>query len=380
MVGTATLLGTMGGGPQIPIVSVRLGKDEERLVLETIRSGQLAQGPMVARLEELFVDTVGTEHAVAVGSGTAALYAALRVLDLQPGDEVITSPLTFPATVNAIVAAGVVARFADVGEDLTMDPDSVAYAVNDRTRVILPVHLYGLPADMGRLSTLADTEDLDVVEDAAQAVGASVGGRPAGSFGLGCFSLYATKTVTTGEGGVVTTDDGDLADELRVLRNQGMRERYDFVRVGDNLRLTDVQAALGIPQMEHLAELTERRRANAATMNRGLEGIPGLKLPEVPPGRTHSYHQYTVEVGPEARLDRAQLAAALDTQGIGTAVHYPRVVLDYLCYSDHPQVMEADVPRARLAAGQVLSLPVHQHLDRDDLDTVIASVRHLLGA
>ncbi len=364
----------------VRLVSVVLGDAEERLVLEVLRSGQLAQGPKVERLEELFREAAGTAHAVAVSSGTAALVASLDVLGLRPGDEVITSPLTFGATLNAIIKAGATARFADIGEDLTIDPGGVAELINQQTRALMPVHLYGLPADMPRIVELAEGSGVSIIEDAAQAVGAAVAGRPVGSFGLGCFSLYATKNVTSGEGGVVTTDDRALADELRLLRNQGMREKYRYERIGDNLRLTDVQAAVAIPQMEHLSDITDRRRRNAAYLTEGLRGIPGLELPEVSEGRTHVFHQFTVRVHPDAALDRDELAPRLADAGVQSSVYYPHVVFDHACYADHPQVRSAEVPRAREAATQVLSLPVHQHLSRENLDTVVEAVGHLLRA
>jgi dTDP-4-amino-4,6-dideoxygalactose transaminase len=370
----------MAAGEDISIASLRFGEDEERLVLEVLRSGWLAQGPKVERLEELFAEAAGTGYAVAVNSGTAALIAALKVLDLEPGDEVITSPLTFAATLNAIVAAGGVARFVDVTDDMTIDPDAVAAGIGRRTKVLLPVHLYGLPAAMDRLEQLGSRQGLAIVEDAAQAVGARIAERQVGSFGQGCFSLYATKNVTTGEGGVVATSDAGLAEELRLLRNQGMRRRDEYERIGDNLRMTELQAAVGIPQMERLGEINHRRRENAARLTEGLGDVPGLSVPVVPSGRTHVFHQYTVLVGDNARLDRDALAAGLNQAGIATAVHYPRVVFDYQCYADHPQVVPEPVPRAREAVRRVLSLPVHPHLTGPDLDRVIGAVRHLLGA
>jgi perosamine synthetase len=234
----------------IPITRVRLGEEEERLVLEVLRSGQLAQGPMVERLEHDFARLCGARHAIAVSSGTTALVAALQALGVGPGDEVVTSPFTFAATLNAILETGATARFADIEPTtFTVDPASVRRRLSPRTRVVMPVHLYGQPADMDRLVAIAADHGSAIVEDAAQAHGATVRGRAVGTFGIGCFSLYATKNVTTGEGGIVTTDDDELAASIRVLRNQGMRTRYSYDVVGHNYRLTDLQAAVGIPQL-----------------------------------------------------------------------------------------------------------------------------------
>ena len=365
---------------RIPLVSVRLGEAEQKAVQDVIRSGQLAQGPKVEQLEDVFRTVAGTRHAVAVSSGTAALAAALQVLEMQPGDEVITSPLTFGATLNAIIASGATARFADIGSDFNVLPEQVAAAVTPRTRVLMPVHLYGLPADMNSIRGIAEDAGATIVEDAAQAIGAAVGDRPVGSYGLGCFSLYATKNVTTGEGGVVTTDDGTQADELRVIRNQGMRVQYEYERVGTNLRLTDLQAALGLPQLQRLDEINKTRRANASYLAEGLSGMPGLELPSVPGGRTHVFHQFTVLVRDEAGKNRDELAAALAQAGIGTGVYYPKVVFDHDVYLEHPQIETAAVPNARAAAAEVLSLPVHEHVSQKDLDTVIDAIGHLVRA
>ena len=364
----------------IPITVVDV-RDAEPLVLEVVRSGVIAQGPMVKRFEEAFAKVAGVKHAVAVNNGTTALVAAIQVLDLQPGDEVITSPFTFVATLNAILEAGATARFADIrADDFCIDPDAVAAAVGPRTKVLMPVHLYGQTADMGKLAPLAAEHGLAVVEDAAQAVGATFDGRPAGSFGVGCFSLYATKNVTTAEGGMVTTDDDALADKLRVLRNQGMRARYQYEMAGHNYRMTDLHAALGIPQLTKLDALTAARAKNAAALSEGLAGVPGLTTPAVLPGRSHVWHQYTVLVGEDAAVDRDELSAKLTELGVGSGIYYPRVVFDYDCYRDHPGVAAADVPVASRVATQALSLPVHPALSESDVATIVASVRKVLGA
>lgn len=365
----------------IPVSAVRLGEEEERRVLDVLRSGHLAQGPVVVELEELFASLAGTRHAVAVSSGTTALVAALEVCDLEPGDEVITSPFTFAATLNAILEAGAIARFADISlDDYCLDAKSAAEVLTDRTRVIMPVHLYGLPADMTAIVGLADDIGATLVEDAAQAHGAEVDGRRTGSFGLGCFSLYATKNVTTGEGGVITTSDDSTAERLRILRNQGMRARYEYVIAGHNYRMTDLQAAVGVPQIGRLGEMTSARRRNADRLTSGLSDVAGLVLPSEPVGRRHVWHQYTVRVTPDGPLGRDEFVARLAEAGVGAGIYYPGVVFDHECYLTHPQVVVADVPRARAAAAQVVSLPVHPHLSDEDLDTVIRAVRRIMGS
>ncbi len=359
----------------ISVVDVR---DAEPLVLEVIRSGVLAQGPMVQRLEESFAAVVGVRHAVAVSNGTTALVAALQVLDLRPGDEVVTSPFTFAATLNAALEAGATVRFADIREDdFAIDPDLVAARVGARTRALLPVHLYGQTADMGPISALARERGLHLVEDAAQAHGATYDGRAAGSFGLGCFSFYATKNLTTGEGGMVTTDDDGLADRVRVLRNQGMRQRYQYEVPGHNYRMTDLQAAVGLPQVARLGEIVERRKGNARRLSEGLGDVPGLTVPRELPDRSHVWHQYTVLL--DETVDRDRVVADLAEAGVGVGVYYPRTVFDHDCYRDHPRVVVEEVPVAESVVRRCLSLPVHQHLTDEQLDTIVASLRRALG-
>jgi dTDP-4-amino-4,6-dideoxygalactose transaminase len=232
---------------------------------------------------------------------------------------------------------------------------------------------------MDHLVPLAERHGLRLVEDAAQAHAATVGGRKAGSFGLGCFSFYGTKNVTTGEGGMITTDDDTLADRLRVLRNQGMRERYVYEVPGHNYRLTDLQAALAIPQLAVLDATTAHRRANADRLVAGLSGIAGLQLPRQLPGRGHVWHQFTVLVTAEAPIGRDELVAKLLERGVGSGIYYPKLVFDYDCYRGHPRVKVSDVPVAESVTEQVVSLPVHPGLSDADVDTVVATVRDLMG-
>ena len=363
----------------IPITVVDV-RDAEPLVLEVLRSGVLAQGPMVKRFEEAFAAAVGVRNAVAVNNGTTALVASLQVLDLEPGDEVVTSPFTFVATLNAILEAGATARFADIREDdFAVDPAALEKAVTDRTKVLMPVHLYGQCADMAPIADLAEQHGLHLVEDSAQAHGAAYGDRRAGSFGLGCFSFYATKNLTTGEGGVITTDDDGLADRLRVLRNQGMRARYQYEMAGHNYRMTDLQAALAVPQVARMDEIGQRRAANATRLSAGLADVPGLRTPRQLDGRTHVWHQYTVLVDDEAGVSRDDLVAGLTERGIGCGVYYPRTVFDYDCYRTHPRVVVDDVPTAESVARRCVSLPVHQHLSETDVDQVVDAVRAVAG-
>lgn len=359
---------------------VRLGDDVEGLVLEVLRSGMLAQGPMVGRLEAEFAAMVGVEHAVAVNNGTTALIAALQALGIGPGDEVITSPFTFVATLNAILEVGAVARFGDIStDDFNVTATSLESLINGRTRVLMPVHLYGQCADMAAISSLATRHDLRIVEDAAQAFGASADGRGAGGWDVGCFSLYATKNVTSGEGGFVTTADERVADCVRILRNQGMRRRYDYEMPGNNFRLTDLQAAVCLPQLAGYAMNVAARARNATYLSHGLAGLEGYTVPAQITGRGHVWHQYTVLVGPGSRLDRDAVVDGLNERGIGAGVYYPRAVYDYECYREHDRVVVDGSPTAERVARQCLSLPVHQHLGPGELDRIVTVMRELHG-
>lgn len=362
----------------ISISAPQLGAEVEELVLAVLRSGHLAQGPMVERFEALCSDMAGTAHAVAVTNGTVALEAALELSNVRAGDEVITSPFTFAATINAILRRGATVRFADIGDDFNVDPASVASLMGPRTVAMVPVHLFGLMADMRAISALAAAHGLAIIEDAAQAHGAEQGGRRAGSFGLGCFSFYATKNVTAGEGGCITTDDGRAASRLRVLRNQGMRERYDYSEIGMNWRMTDVLAAIAIPQLQRLQESTARRRASARALTTLLADEPRIRTPFVPEGRAHVWHQYTVLL-PEG-CDRRAVVESMSRAGVHTGVYYPNLVWEHPPYRDHPGVRRDDTPRARQAASRCLTLPVHPALHDGDVERIATALERAISA
>jgi dTDP-4-amino-4,6-dideoxygalactose transaminase len=364
---------------RIPLVKVVLGAEAEDAVLGVLRSGHLASGPWVEEFEASFARAHQAAHAVAVSNGTVALVAALRAHRIGPGDEVITSPLTFVATLNSILEVGATARFADVTDDLTVDPSALAALITSRTKALMPVHLYGLPAAMQEISQIARRHGLAVIEDAAQAHGGRVGDEHVGSFETATFSLYATKNITCGEGGVVTTNDDEIAARLRLLRNHGMRGRYDYSMPGTNYRLTDLQAAIAVTQLRKLPGIVATRNWHAAQLSAGLAGLPGLVVPERPADRLHVWHQYTVQVTSDARIDRDQLCKSLAAEGIDSMAYYPRLVHDYECFRDHPQVVRDETPRALRAAAEVLSLPVHPALTAGDISRIVSCVRSALA-
>jgi perosamine synthetase len=354
----------------IPISRPYIGEEEKRAVLEVLDSGILAMGPRVAALESAVAQLVGVHHAVATSSGTTALHLALLAHGVGPGDEVLTSPFTFVASVNAILFCGAKPVFADIDPDtFNIDPDRVEAALTPRTKVLMPVHLYGQPADMSRIAAIAKHRNLTIVEDAAQAIGARYMGKHVGGFGTACFSLYATKNVMSAEGGIVTTDDDDVADQMRLLRNHGMRKRYHYESLGFNFRMTDVHAAIALAQLGRMAQTTERRRENAKRLTSGLRGV---STPIVCPGAEHVWHQYTVRV-PGGRRD--EYAQRLGEQGIGTGIFYPLGVHRF------PHVAaaagEGHFAITDKAADEVLSLPVHPLVENEDVDRIIEAVNSL---
>lgn len=365
----------------IPISRVDFGPEEEASVLAVLRSGMIAQGPKVAEFEEAFAGAFGAKHAIAVNNGTTALIAAMEVLDLGPGDEVITTPFTFVATINAVLRTGASVRFADIrADDFNIDPASVESLVNDRTKAIVPVHLYGQMADMSGIMAIANRHGLAVVEDSAQSHGARFEDSYAGTFGIGTFSFYATKNIATGEGGMVTTSDDQLADRLRVLRNQGMRARYQYEFPGNNYRLTDLQAAVGIPQLSRYEGIVTARQANAAALSERLSEVRGVIVPRELPGRRHVWHQYTIRVTEDAGVTRDELAAGLAEDGIGSGVYYPGLIGDYDAYRSHPLVAhDDDTPQAREIVSQVLSLPVHPHVGESGVDQIAGTIARRLS-
>ncbi|WP_233206095.1 DegT/DnrJ/EryC1/StrS aminotransferase family protein [Cryobacterium sp. N19] len=361
--------------PMIPITVVEFGEDAENLVLEVLRSGNIAQGPKVKMLEDSFAALIGVKHAVAVNNGTTALVASLQTLGLEPGDEVLTSPFTFVATLNAILEAGATATFADISEDdFNVTPAAVEAAITDRTRVIMPVHLYGQIADMDAISQIAAHRGLTIVEDSAQSHGSAQHGRSSGTYGIGAFSFYATKNLTTGEGGMITTNDDAVADRLRVLRNQGMRARYEYEVAGHNYRLTDLQAAVGIPQIARYNEVVEARQRNADYLSRGLALVDGIITPRQLPGRRHVWHQYTLRVTPDSGVEREEFVAKLLEQGVGAGMYYPKLVFDYETYKHRTDVQIGRYPVAERVVREVVSIPVHQSLSKSQLDKIIESV------
>lgn len=362
----------------IPIAKPVIGEREKELVNEVLESGILAQGPKVKALEEQFAQLCGTKHAIAVTSGTAAIHAALYAAGVGPGDEVITVPFTFVATANPILMQGADIVFCDIKEDtFNIDPESVRKKVTGKTKAIIAVDLYGQPCDYDALRGIAEEHGLVIIEDACQAVNAYAGDVKAGALGdLGCFSLYATKNMMSGEGGIITTDDDQYAELCRRFRHHGQSEqtRYQYYDLGYNYRMTDLQAAVALGQLEKVDSFTNRRIENAKALNEGLSDVTGLVLPVEKEGHTHVYHQYTIRVTDEFPLTRDELLAHLKERGVGAGVYYPKPLHLHPHFS-RMGYAEGAFPVAEKASKDVISLPVHPQVTPEDINTIIQVVK-----
>lgn len=347
----------------IPLARPLIGDEERAAVDRVMVSGLIAQGPEVAGFEDDFSAWVDGRHCVAVNSGTSALHLGMMAAGIGPGDEVVVPSFSFAASGNAVRLTGADPVFVDIQPgSFCIDPAAVEAALTPRTAAVMPVHLYGHPAEMGALQAIAQRHGLLLVEDAAQAHGAAIGGRPVGSFGrIAAFSFYPTKNMTAGEGGMVVTDDEATARRVRLLRNQGMERRYHNEMVGFNNRMTDLHAAIGRVQLGRLAGWNTARRKHAARLDSQLRGV---STPPVAPGVTHVYHQYTVR-----SVERDALERRLRDREVGCGVYYP-VPIHRLPSFD----LQLDLPETERAAAEVLSLPVRPDLTAEELETIVAAV------
>ena len=362
----------------IPAARPLIGAEERAAVDAVLAGGMVVQGPQVAAFEEEFsARVVGGAHCVAVNSGTSAQHLAALAsgAGADREAEVIVPSFTFAATANSVAITGARPVFADIDPvTFTLDPASVEAAVTERTIAIEVVHLYGLPADMPEILDIARRHGLAVWEDCAQAHAAAIDDEPVGAFGAwGSFSFYPTKNMTSLEGGMVSTADAELARRVRLLRNQGMERQYANEVVGLNNRMTDVAAAVGRVQLTRLAGWTAARRANAAALDAGLAGAPGVVTPHVPPGYTHVYHQYTIRLEGASAAERDEVARVLREQWrVGTGVYYP--IPNHRLPSLAPYAPGVDLPGTERAARECLSLPVHPSLSEADLERIVRAV------
>jgi perosamine synthetase len=355
----------------IPAAKPLIGPEERAAVDRVLQSGMLAQGPEVAVFEKEFSSIVAGRHCIAVNSGTSGLHMALVAVGLKAGEEVIVPSFTFAATANAVALTGATPIFVDIDpRTFNIDPAAIEAAITPRTRAIQPVHLYGQPAAMKEIMSIAERHNLLVVEDAAQAHMASLDGTQVGAFGVtGVFSFYPTKNMTSGEGGMISTASDEIARQCRLLRNQGMEKRYANEIVGFNSRMTDIHAAIGRVQLTKLAGWTAQRRSNAKFLDENLKGVV---VPYVAPGAFHVYHQYTIRI---VGHDRDAFAAEMIKRGIGNGVYYPVPVHQLPSFR-----LPFDLPETTRAGKEVLSIPVHPALSPEDLENVVSVINSIAAA
>lgn len=356
----------------IPIAKPLIGKEEKDAVMKVMDSGVIAQGPEVAAFEEEFAKFCGANFGVATTSGTTALQLALLALGVGPGDEVITTPFSFIASSNSILYVGAKPVFCDIDpETFNIDPEKIEKLITNKTKAILPVHLYGQPADMEKIMAIAKKHNLKVVEDACQAHGAQINGKTVGSFGdAAAFSFYPTKNMTTGEGGMATFKDKYVYEKSLMIRAHGMKVRYYHEILGFNFRMTDIAAAIGREQLKKLPGFTKTRQENANYLISHIEN-PKVELPVIRRGNTHVFHQFTIKIA-----ERDLSLERLTDLGIGTGVHYP------VCLNEQPYYKEelgykSDTPIAQEISRMVISLPIHPSLTKDDLNEIIKAVNSL---
>lgn len=365
----------------IPIARPMISDDEIRAVTEVLKSGMLAQGKVVEEFETAFAKYVGVKNAIAVSNGTISLDIALKSLDVKQGDEVIVPSFTFISTANAVLFQGAKPVFADVDErTFNIDPNDVLEKISDRTKAIIGVHLFGHPFDVKAIQEICEDYNLYLIEDCAQAHGAEYEGKKVGGFGIaGCFSFYATKNMTTGEGGMITTDSDEIANLCRLLRSHGESQKYCHTMLGYNYRMTDIQAAIGLAQLNKLDKLDEMRIKNAEYFNRGLK-ISGLNTPSKKKGVKHVYHQYAVTIEEEEGfpMSRAEFMKYLKNKGIGCAIHYPLPIHKQPLYQQLGYTEEnVQCPVATALSDKILSLPVHPALTEKDLMYITETINNV---
>lgn len=349
----------------MPISKPLLGKEEENSVLEVLRSGKLAQGEKVEEFERDFADYIGVKHAIATNSGTSALHTGLLACGIGKDDEVITTPFTFIASVNSIVLCQAKPIFVDIDEDtFNINANSIEEKITKKTKAIMPVHLYGNPCDMKAISEIAQKHNLRIIEDACQAHGAEVNGRKLGSFDIGCFSFYPSKNITTGEGGMITTNDSEIAEKCRMLRNHGSKIRYYHDFIGYNYRMTDIAAAIGIAQLKKLEMFNKKRIENAEYLTKKLSKLSWLITPKIKKGCKHVFHQYTLRI---VGKSRDEVAKVLQDKGIGNSIYYPLPATMQKIY----EKLKIKMPVSEKISNEVLSIPVHPALTQEDLNFMI---------
>jgi dTDP-4-amino-4,6-dideoxygalactose transaminase len=360
---------------KIPIAKPLISDEEKKAVMKVLESGQLTQGKNVEDFEKKFASYCNVKYGIATSNGTTALHTSLIALGIDKGDEVITSPFSFVASSNCLLYVGAKPVFVDINpKTYNINTDLIEEKITDKTKAILPVHLYGQPCDMDKIMKIAKKHDLIIIEDACQAHGAEFEGKKIGSFGdVACFSFYPTKNITTAEGGMILTNSDDIDEKCRLIRNHGQKERYHHTILGFNFRMTEIQAAIGIEQLKKLDEWNEKRIENAKFLNENLKDLDGIITPYVDPRVKHVFHQYTIRV---EKTTNFELSEMLTKSGVQTIIYYPIPIHKQLLYQKlgyNDNLLEAEH-----ISKEVLSLPVHPVLSRQDLEKIVTEVNKCL--
>jgi UDP-4-amino-4,6-dideoxy-N-acetyl-beta-L-altrosamine transaminase len=375
----------------LPFSLPDIGQAEIDEVVDTLRSGWITTGPKTKTFEQRFADYIGVHHAIAVNSCTAALHIALSAAGVGPGDEVITSPLTFCSTANVVIHLGGTPVFADIGDDYNIDPSEIEEHITSRTKAIIPVHYSGQPCRMDEILACAQDHDLLVIEDAAHAVGAKYYDRMIGTIGdVTTFSFYAIKNMTTGEGGMITTDDDELAERMRLLSLHGISKDawkrytsrgswyYEVIHAGYKYNMTDIQAALGIHQLARLEQFLEVRSKYVAMYNEAFGETPEIQTPVVNTDVRHAWHLYVIQLDLERlNINRAQFIEALREENIGTSVHFIPVHL-HPHYHKTFGYKRGDFPNTERVYDRIVSLPLYPKMTEKDVEDVIAKVNKVV--
>jgi len=360
----------------IPIAKPLIEKEEQKSVLDVLKSGTITQGKKVEEFEKNFAEYCNVKYAVAVNSGTAALHLALMAMGIKEGDEVITTPFSFIASANSILYVNAKPVFADIDEKtFNISPDSIVEKITNKTKAIIPVHLYGQPCDMKAIMEIAHDYNLKILEDACQAHGAEYEGKKVGSFGdAAAFSFYPTKNMTTSEGGMITTNDEKIAEKAKIFRNHGQTKRYYHEFIGYNMRMTDICAAIGIEQLKKLDKFNEKRIKNAEYLSEKLKNVNGIKVPYVSKNVKHVFHQYTIKI---ENGKRDEINKMLNDAGIGTGIHYPIPINEQVFYKKMNYNVN-ETPVAKEMTKKVLSLPIHPSVTREDLDYIAEKLKEIM--
>lgn len=338
---------------------VIINYEEIEAINEVLRSGILAQGPKVREFEEEFAEYIGVEYAVATDSGTSALHTTLASLGIRKGDEVITPTFSFISTASCVLMQGAKPVFCDIDQKtFNINPEEIEKIISDRTKAVIVVHLYGQPCDMRHIMEICEDHNLALIEDACQAHGAEYKGKKVGSFGDGCFSFYPTKNMTTGEGGMITANNDKIAKIARMIRDHGQKERYLHVMLGYNYRMTDISAAIGLVQLKRVDRFNEQRINNAMYYNRKLDN-EGIQKPFIAENVKHVFHQYTIRVE-----ERDRFIAYLEINGVGYGVYYHTPIHKQPMFSEYNKLT---LPEAEHACKEVVSIPVHPALSKEEL-------------